>query len=172
MTKHFFWKFQFFFLVTACNTTISPNFLVWKFYGKAEFQSNCPKLSRSFVFPQNFYLGNQAKFLHSTRWVLSSLLFLSVFNQVFWFMSHILNSECQLYCSGRNCILQLSYHECPLLRKLGISFVFWQIGYLAKFNWSCYVWKKASEICCLIWQEIWGISHWKAKNEVGTGNVD
>ena len=41
---------------TAKNTVISPNFLVWKFYGKAQFpHSFGRKLCRNCVFPQNFH---------------------------------------------------------------------------------------------------------------------
>ena len=44
---------------TAKNTVISPDFLVWKFYGKAQFPHSFrrirPKLCRNPTFPQNFH---------------------------------------------------------------------------------------------------------------------
>ena len=48
--------------ITAKNIVISPNFLVWKFCGKAQFRHsfgfrvNRPKLCRNCAFPQNFRL--------------------------------------------------------------------------------------------------------------------
>ena len=45
--------------LTTKNTVISPNFLVWKFCGKAQFphsfMANHPKLYGNCTFPQNFY---------------------------------------------------------------------------------------------------------------------
>ena len=40
---------------TAENTVISSNFLVWKFYGKAQFLAIRSKLWGNCVFPQNFH---------------------------------------------------------------------------------------------------------------------
>ena len=41
---------------TVKNTVISPNFLAWKFCGKAQLpQNRFPKLCGNFVFPQNFH---------------------------------------------------------------------------------------------------------------------
>ena len=50
---HYLWTTQR--KITASNTVISPNFLVWKFCGNAvsaEFQVNRPKLCGSCAFPQ------------------------------------------------------------------------------------------------------------------------
>ena len=44
--------------ITAKNTVISPNFLVWKFCGKAQFPYSFGRLARNYaetVFPQNFH---------------------------------------------------------------------------------------------------------------------
>ena len=50
-------NFQVALLNTAKNTVISPNFLVWKFCGKAQFPHSYgrPKLCRNCAFPQNFH---------------------------------------------------------------------------------------------------------------------
>ena len=42
-------------IFTAKNTVISPNFLVWKFCGKAQFPNSFGKLCRNCAFPQNFH---------------------------------------------------------------------------------------------------------------------
>ena len=45
-------------LYTVENTVISPNFLVWKFCGKAQFSHSfgrIPKLFGNYAFPQNFH---------------------------------------------------------------------------------------------------------------------
>ena len=42
---------------TAKNTEISPNFLVWKFCGKAQFPHSFGRIARNYAetaFPQNF----------------------------------------------------------------------------------------------------------------------
>ena len=57
---------------TAKNTVISPNFLVWKFYGKAKFRivlPYLPKLGGNCAFSQNFHttkLGKIAVFFTVT----------------------------------------------------------------------------------------------------------
>ena len=43
---------------TAQNTVISPNFMVWKFFGKAQFPHSFGRIARNCencAFPQNFY---------------------------------------------------------------------------------------------------------------------
>ena len=45
-------------IVTAKNTVISPNFLVWKFYGKEQFPHSFGRIAQNYVetsFPQNFH---------------------------------------------------------------------------------------------------------------------
>ena len=44
-------------MYTAKNPVISPNFLLWKFCGKAQFPEfhSCPKLCGNCAFPQNFH---------------------------------------------------------------------------------------------------------------------
>ena len=40
---------------TAKNSVISPNFKMWKFCGKAQFQYSFGQISRNCAFPQNFH---------------------------------------------------------------------------------------------------------------------
>ena len=45
-------------MITAKNTVISPNFLVWKFCGKAQFPHSFGRFARNYaetVFPQDFH---------------------------------------------------------------------------------------------------------------------
>ena len=41
--------------LTAKNIVISPNFLVWKFYGKIQFPHSFGRFGRNCAFPQNFH---------------------------------------------------------------------------------------------------------------------
>ena len=42
-------------LYTAQNAAISPNFMVWKFCGKAQFPHSFGRFARNCAFPQNFH---------------------------------------------------------------------------------------------------------------------
>ena len=47
--------------VTEKNTVISPNFLVWKFHGRAQFPHSFERITRNYaetLFPQNFQTMN------------------------------------------------------------------------------------------------------------------
>ena len=47
--------------ITALNTEIPPNFMVWKFCRNAKFTQSRPKLCEDYAFPQKFYNSKLGK---------------------------------------------------------------------------------------------------------------
>ena len=73
---------------TAKNTVISPNFLVWKFCGKAQFPHSFGRIT----FPQNFHtrkLGENTIFytVYVRKEDSSLILFLTTFDSIYFFYS-------------------------------------------------------------------------------------
>ena len=57
--------------ISAQNTVISPNLLLWKFCGKAHFRrvwANCQELCRNCVFPQNFHTRKLGDYFSFDLW--------------------------------------------------------------------------------------------------------
>ena len=65
--------------ISAQNTVISPNLLLWKFCGKAHFRrvwANCQELCRNCVFPQNFHTRKLGDYFSFDLWWKSNDWFL------------------------------------------------------------------------------------------------
>ena len=76
--------------VTAKNTVISPNFLVWKFCGKAQLPHSFARFARNYAenepFCKIFTPGNQVKLRYFSQCVIGSCVDLLIANSEFPFM--------------------------------------------------------------------------------------
>ena len=75
---NFYWQEQLFALtialrITAKNTVISPDFLVWKFCGKAQFPHSFGRFAQNYAetvpFRKIFTPGNQVKLWYFSQWI-------------------------------------------------------------------------------------------------------